>query len=920
MAEPTEHAERAERANSVDSRSSERRRSKVSRACDQCRSKKTRCDYSDEKAICTTCLRSGKQCTFERVPLKRGPIKGYKGQGDDVESSAPSSRRSSRKRSNSESWPSKTHGAGVGAATGATAAALALPPLAHYLPQSYAGARTHTLVGLEPQQQQFWKVPYHEYQYDRRSSVGSVGSDLHVQQPRDRTPSSISTSSTVFRGSQRVPSDAGNDNGSVDGSRKSPSEPAILRHPSASPSQHQYPYSQFVLAQQQPAQALQPPEGPVGPVGPVGQPPTAQHFRHFENGFHSRKSSDVSDALSPNFSAVSHSGPQPVFLSTGEGDKNSPEASSSAKIRTPKIHENIEKRSKRQSEQKSQGDSLYSLGKASSESPFGSIAYGQIPHIQLIDIYYEFVHPNFPVIPINKRTLTDDLLLFNTQPISGIHELNNFVLHWFRNSLELLIRVALKRPVSNNGLRIDPLTSQMGFIASLRECFQQIVDAQPRLRGNEQLISPKIKFIYLSAFTILNYILALVGFENSYVLGMSVTIYNEFKIHRYFLFAGILSERGDSCEVQENGTTADKESRHTSNPNETVPKEGRFYLLYKRLYALLAIVDSLQSCCFGVPKLISVPLTGITADAFKHTDDSWSVDSDPARVELILKNLKLGETLSELAMNRETMSGDHAPRAAPPDLELSPSDNDIPSMFMQTLYRKKRLQLLLFELVDSEGNFSTLTSEIATKLVDHVCSLISCIRIILTLILKTNPTNGIDFSARPHITSPDIEQHHAPDPQPAEENLDIYKKLLGLNESQDNSISRGTVSPYLAAIYLELTNILEHLKHMPTSLIALVMSANSGETPVVPHAQQQDVIMTLSNSMNDVVQITSLINVLQPLKMLERVSPTEKQYSQSIMKLKMAPLELVKSPLDKTLHNFVDLAWKLLDDDELGWA
>lgn len=57
------------------------KRTKVSRACDECRRKKIRCDaVGDENAEgtqCTSCKRSSMICQFSRVPMKRGPSKGY---------------------------------------------------------------------------------------------------------------------------------------------------------------------------------------------------------------------------------------------------------------------------------------------------------------------------------------------------------------------------------------------------------------------------------------------------------------------------------------------------------------------------------------------------------------------------------------------------------------------------------------------------------------------------------------------------------------------------------------------------------------------------------------------------------------------------------------------------------------------------
>lgn len=56
-----------------------RKRSKVSRACDECRRKKIKCDALSENVeeACSNCRRSNAQCLFSRVPQKRGPSKGY---------------------------------------------------------------------------------------------------------------------------------------------------------------------------------------------------------------------------------------------------------------------------------------------------------------------------------------------------------------------------------------------------------------------------------------------------------------------------------------------------------------------------------------------------------------------------------------------------------------------------------------------------------------------------------------------------------------------------------------------------------------------------------------------------------------------------------------------------------------------------
>jgi hypothetical protein len=55
-----------------------RKRSKVSRACDECRRKKIKCDAQSDtgETPCSSCARSNIRCLFSRIPQKRGPSKG----------------------------------------------------------------------------------------------------------------------------------------------------------------------------------------------------------------------------------------------------------------------------------------------------------------------------------------------------------------------------------------------------------------------------------------------------------------------------------------------------------------------------------------------------------------------------------------------------------------------------------------------------------------------------------------------------------------------------------------------------------------------------------------------------------------------------------------------------------------------------
>lgn len=92
--------------------SAPRKRSKVSRACDACRRKKIRCDAELSSSmqtvtkICNNCVKNNEKCTFSRVPLKRGPSKGYiRDLEDKLESSSRTRKKSYLLDSKSQPLP-----------------------------------------------------------------------------------------------------------------------------------------------------------------------------------------------------------------------------------------------------------------------------------------------------------------------------------------------------------------------------------------------------------------------------------------------------------------------------------------------------------------------------------------------------------------------------------------------------------------------------------------------------------------------------------------------------------------------------------------------------------------------------------------------------------------------------------------------
>lgn len=168
----------------------QRKRSKVSRACDECRRKKIKCDatftiHSNtlEKS-CTSCTKNNYVCSFERVPLKRGPTKGYS--KVDPIPIKNRSRNSSIEHSQQQS-------------------PITLPPLTSITNNFQSNSshlqhhnnsqinqpasprklsidklhQTKNVVNPNPiiTQSQFWKVP-HDAPFNRRGSVDSISSSI----------------------------------------------------------------------------------------------------------------------------------------------------------------------------------------------------------------------------------------------------------------------------------------------------------------------------------------------------------------------------------------------------------------------------------------------------------------------------------------------------------------------------------------------------------------------------------------------------------------------------------------------------------------------------------------------------------------------------------------------------------------------
>ncbi|CDR41274.1 CYFA0S07e00144g1_1 [Cyberlindnera fabianii] len=164
----------------------QRKRSKVSRACDECRRKKVRCDAALDSSStsvvkpCTNCTRNNETCSFERVPLKRGPSKGYVRSDPVSDAIAERSRASSFQQQgivlppltsltrNSESQPNSPRNS-IGMGETGTINSTSNPPGTVPPPATANAAAAAIPTGM------FWKVPY-QGSFERRGSIDSLNS------------------------------------------------------------------------------------------------------------------------------------------------------------------------------------------------------------------------------------------------------------------------------------------------------------------------------------------------------------------------------------------------------------------------------------------------------------------------------------------------------------------------------------------------------------------------------------------------------------------------------------------------------------------------------------------------------------------------------------------------------------------------
>lgn len=1161
-----------------------KKRTKVSRACDQCRKKKIKCGGDSEinnnstsyiSGSCYNCIRNGEKCTYQRIQLKRGPVKGYnkilkKQKKFDKSKNTTTNNNKSIIKTNiitpittnlnngvlnnntiitnsGGSSPILNHSPGPYNNNNS----ILLPPINQCLniqntnttntnnninnphisipsrnitvtpsqdiisntTQSSAASTpganslntfnfvtnnnnnlpsTNTLINSHiPHQnninninnnstklsasnlasQQFWKVPYHEFQHQRRNSLDSVASDAQ----------SINKSVTSFTSSQQdqlllnfntsqpsnplFPSNVAHQqqwsflknspNFRKSRSNSNASQQSLSDMKINSTSHYIYPYSQFTQQQkqqQQQQQQLQSNHIQLQQQIFQQQQHTQITNNHNTNqvlpstnyqDFQTRSSFAASDTYSsetptgqqlplifPQNLDVRHQSTSSVLSDASKSrdyitNNNNNNNNSQSTGKRSKFDSNFKLQSN--SNQNSNSNSTFinpikppSISSAISISEDVSangtstrrrdstdvrdqkillqyVKNNDMTDVELIDNYYEFIHMGFPIIPLNKDTLKNEILLINNQPISEIHETNTAVMLCFRNSLELLFEISLKggniltsilenhndkensnlnnlkddddnnHNNNNNNSKVDPLNTltneekSQRYMDDLNRCFQILVDLHSKIRKNNDVISFKTKIIYFSTFSVLNYLLAYIGFNNSFILGMTVTVYHDFKLYEYFF---LTENDNNNEEGEQNKNKIKNEDKNIEINQENL---NTYKIIFKRLYILLIIYDSMQSCTFGSPKLIRNTISELIYKNFNDENElkKWCVDENPLRMKSIMETLKFGSTITDISLNRTMIqlisNRKNCMKHLKNQMELINEQIKIeenkniqlwlPSLMSKLLLEKKIFYILLLQLKDiNNGEFIEFDNLKATKMTTSLTNIISLILQILKWIMRLNPTNSIDFNYRPiaQLTSQNIlrgsqednNNNHNNKSENEESNgygEGFYKKLLGFKQEEEEGDSyinnaKGVLCPFTISILHEIFNIVEAIKQLPAILISLIMtmtSSNNKQNNGMNNniVNLQELVVKLSSSMNEVVQITSLLSMIKPIKMHSpqhfynngtKSFDNNKQFITEKL-FNYNNNDKITNDHEKSLETFIKVAFFLFDDTELGW-
>ncbi|CAI1909182.1 hypothetical protein SEUBUCD646_0D02450 [Saccharomyces eubayanus] len=889
-----------------DSRKITKQRKKASRACDQCRKKRIKCEYNQHTRVCQGCFEVGQVCLFVRVPLKRGPTKK---KTQEIASDKMSS------VNNLLNYRPRTHSYPV------SLESVRLPSLS----QNFSFPTTNSLCvsPMPAQSQPFWKVPYDDVQ--RRSSLSIFSCDSTSSIGAQENYHSDQDSTVKQRGRKNT------GKGII-----TPVEDKYENSPGARSQHLDFPQFQ------------------------------EQRAKPFLNncGFGNPRTNSLSCPSDGALSKRNSRGSERYMLTPNSVHSAEKERSSSLTIRSLDskfdIDDNIHKwqnnsawapayilsdPSRPGGERKVLSNRNADLESAvfSSSNDSAGGQFSEISFLKLIDIYYDFFHINLPIVPINKSKLIS-LFVPIMQPINHqIMKINNEIIRCFKDALEVLVFSAIKQRKSSTSWPHDNacdfqkgLYYAQNFRKCVNECFQSIMTVKSKLKINSTVIPSRVKFIYFSTIVILNYILVLTGDEHSSLLGPSVGVFNEFQSHKLFLPLKNIT------------------SMPLLNSNQNINnKQLDCAILFQRLYILLSILDSIQSFRLGQPKLINLKFGNPVDSYFRAaTNNEHLVEQNPTILDNILRNLKLGGFMTDFVFGRKSLqinSSQNILTTAEVVWENITRKNNEPDDMtgkFQTLLREK--ENLIKRLINMKQKDQLLENccdpNVKTNAVaETVCLMINLVSDILVSIVNTNPENLVDYTLKvvPNIHSA-LDKEEEP-MSPKQSNIHSLcnskarnyanESTPSIHDAENGRVARkwtkGTVSVFILPIVEECYNIVHLVGSIPSTLINLYI--RNGNMATETNAK----IMMLSTALSELVQITELSSKLGPPE--RKISITNKHINadiarsskdfRSVMKDLYLGRHAVKNAIHvvppedestKILSDFSNIGWKLMDDSELG--
>lgn len=713
-----------------------RKRSKVSRACDSCRRKKTRCnaEYSSSlqkvTKLCNNCIKNDENCTFSRTPLKRGPSKGYI---RDLEEKLDSSKSKDYPPQQYNTslyplhhqplpFPPQNHLKPV--PPSANASPIILPPLVGYasklpskivsnssvsastttIPNSVltpttnsnpSSPRSSAITGLlntenpnfknasPPIQGPFWKVPYEmPASSSRKTSISNVNPIPNTARRRSSIDSVSSTSTTGSRlpslkRSVSINSDIVSNSDSEDfySVKSNVSSSASL----ALPMGHQRSASANIRQ----SQSSSPRNSVLSLLSLNGR---INKNLHIQTNSTSIVPSPVQSTALPQFSSC-YQNQVPPYAQHYQQPHHYPQ------YMPPQYPPQYPQ--------------------YNPQAPPQQYQYKTTPLETNLNHYYSTFHPCFPILPFNPAHII--ALVGNTNRNDDSRDIH--IVELFNLALQNLINY-----------KETPINAKIHLLSNFLSIYP--------FNNFDIELNDTILIFYFSGLVLLNYAILLNG--DIYSLGISATmaIYNDFKVLENFNDLVHEIER---------------------SPSKSFIDFDNIKLYLPKLYFCLSIIDNMYALSFGVQKAINNELV-----KFLNSNVGYLMPSENFVHGINIKPeiFRNSSVFSNLVLARDqTFMGTPVI-----DVALNPTSNDFSYHFLKLIYEKFELKKYLIEINQFFAMDST-DDDLNESLLDYNFKLIRIVKRFSNIII--NFANYISTSTTSSPGNSEISLDKSPNSSPA---------------------------------------------------------------------------------------------------------------------------------------------------------